>query len=252
LLVAASGSADAARYDESLTIAAASNFRTTLEDLTAVFESNTGARVRISSASTGILYAQIRSGAPFDLFLAADVLRPRLLVEDDYAVPESRFTYALGQLVLWAPGQTTVNQHILQETTGKISIANPEIAPYGLAARQYLQNINLWKKLESRLVFGANVAQTVQHLVSGNAQLGLASLSLLKEYRDSSMTENAKTDYWIVPVHLYAPIMQQGVRLTRSRNKDQAEEFIDFMKSATGRNIIANNGYLLPSIKSRP
>ena len=242
----------ASRSDRTLTIAVASNFKTTLEDLVAVFETNTNARVRISSASTGILYAQIISGAPFDLFLAADVLRPKLLVDDHHAIAATRFTYALGQLVLWAPGQAAVNQDVLRKTNGRVSIANPETAPYGLAARQYLQNINLWKDLEPRLVYGANVAQTVQHLVSGNAQLGLASLSLLMEYRSLVTTEEVVQDYWMVPAHLYAPIEQQGVRLARSTKPALAEEFIQFMKSATGRNIMSNKGYLLPPGKGRP
>jgi len=252
VLIAIGPSVAASESDSRLTIAVAANFKTTLEDLATVFEANTDTRVRISSASTGILYAQIKSGAPFDLFLAADVLRPKLLVDDHYAMAESRFTYARGQLVLWAPGQATVTQDSLSETSGRISIANPETAPYGLAARQYLQNISRWKDLKSRLVYGANVAQTVQHLVSGNAQLGLASLSLLMDYRSSVKSGALVLDYWMVPVHLYAPIEQQGVLLNRSTHPALADEFIDFMKSEAGRNIIATNGYLLPSRTGRP
>jgi molybdate transport system substrate-binding protein len=252
VLVATGQPATASRSDRTLKIAVASNFKSTLQDLAAVFEANTNVRVRISSASTGILYAQIRSGAPFDLFFAADVLRPKLLVEDNHAIAHTRFTYALGQLVLWAPGRATVNQDVFKETRGRISIANPETAPYGLAARQYLQNVNLWEELETRLVYGANVAQTVQHLVSGNAQLGLASLSLFMEYRSSVKAGEVGPEFWMVPVHLYAPIEQQGVLLSRSTNPALAEEFIDFMKSVIGRDVISRNGYLLPSRKGRP
>jgi molybdate transport system substrate-binding protein len=242
----------ASASDGTLTIAVASNFKTTLEDLVTEFAAKTDTRIRISSASTGILYAQIKSGAPFDLFLAADVLRPKLLVEDHYAVAATRFTYALGQLVLWAPGHTKVNQSLLTGSNGRISMANPEIAPYGLAARQYLQSINVWKDLKFRFVYGANVAQAFQHLVSGNAPLGLTALSLLVDYRRSPESTAAALDYWTVPDHLYDPIEQQGVLLTRSTHPNLANEFIDFMKSATGRKIISKNGYLLPSRMDRP
>lgn len=252
LLVAISQPVAATAFDRTLTIAVASNFKTTLEDLVTVFATRTDTKVRISSASTGILFAQIKSGAPFDLFLAADVFRPKLLVEDRYAIAATRFTYALGQLVLWAPGHATVDQHTLRETTGRISMANPETAPYGLAARQYLQSINLWKDLGPRLVYGSNIAQSFQHLVSGNAQLGLTALSLMRVYDRSAKFNEDGLAYWMVPAHFYAPIMQQGVVLTRSTNPTAADEFIDFMKSPTGRNIISRNGYLLPSRKGRP
>lgn len=252
LLVANSQPVAATASDTTLTIAVATNFKTTLEDLVDVFAAKTDTKVRISSASTGILYAQIKYGAPFDLFLAADVFRPKLLVEDRYAIADTRFTYALGQLVLWAPGYSTVDQNTLKVTSGRISMANPETAPYGLAARQYLQSVNLWKELGPRLVFGSSIAQTFQHLVSGNAQLGLTALSLLKDYRRSAKSNPGDLDYWMVPAHFYAPIVQQGVVLSRSSNPALADEFIDFMKSPTGRNVITNNGYLLPSRKGRP
>ena len=252
VLVVAGQPVAATESDRTLTIAVASNFKTTLEDLAAMFDAKTDTRISISSASTGILYAQIRSGAPFDLFLAADALRPTLLVEGQHAIAETQFTYAMGQLVLWAPGQAEVDQKFLTESNGRISMANPATAPYGLAAKQYLQNISQWKDVEPRLVYGVNVAQTFQHLVSGNAQLGLTALSLLMNYRRSVKSPDLKLAYWTVPVHLYAPIEQQGVLLTRSTKSALAGEFIDFMKSATGRNIISNNGYLLPSRMDRP
>lgn len=252
LLVANSQPIAASASDKSLTIAVASNFKATLEDLVTAFDAKTDTKVRISSASTGILFAQIKSGAPFDLFLAADVFRPKLLVEDNYAKADTRFTYALGQLVLWAPGRSSVDQNTLREINGRISMANPETAPYGLAARQYLQSINLWKDLGPRLVYGSNIAQSFQHLVSGNAQLGLTALSLLRVYHRSAMSNEDDPDYWMIPIHFYTPIMQQGVVLTRSTNAGAAEVFIEFMKSPTGRNIISRNGYLLPSRKGRP
>ncbi len=236
--------------DRTLTIAVAANFKTTLEDLVKAFSEQTATRVRISSASTGILYAQIISGAPFDLFLSADALRPKLLAESQHAVAKTRFTYALGQLVLWVPGHSAVNQHILLETTGRVSLANPDTAPYGFAARQYLQNVDLWNVLQPRLVYGSNVAQSFQHVVSGNAQLCLTALSLLNDYRNS--TDQSFRDFLVVPGHLYSPIEQQGVLLSKAARPIIASEFIDFMKSTNGRSIIFNNGYQLPKSAGKP
>jgi len=227
-----------------LTIAVASNFKNTLKYLVEDFQATNNANIRISSASTGILYAQIESGAPFDIFLAADVFRPKSLAQNQLGLAGSRFTYALGQLVLWIPHRKNVSRDALFEVGGKVSIANPQTAPYGIAARQLLQSLGLWRTLEPDLVYGSNVAQAFQYVMSGNTKAGIIAWSVLSEHQ--SKNEVSITDSWIVPSHLHTPIQQQAIQLTNSKNAVLADRFLKFLKSDRSRAIIKQHGYLLP------
>lgn len=228
---------------EVLTIAVASNFKTTLALLSDEFRAERALDIRIVSASTGVLYAQIASGAPFDVFLAADADRPGTLAREHLGVAETRFTFALGQLVLWIPGQDNVSAASLSHLQGKLSIASPETAPYGLAARQYLQRIGLWESLKDQLVYGKNITQAFQYVSSGNAQAGFVAWSILKEHQGS---HGVSADFWIIPPGEYSPIEQQAIRLTHATNPELADEFCEFLKSDTARGIMTSNGYSLP------
>lgn len=222
-------------------VAVASNFLSTAKELGARFTARSGHRVLISAGSTGKLYAQIRKGAPFDVFLAADAKRPRLLEEQGAAVRGSRFTYAVGRLALWGPGMKGLeNGEVLRRGEFKrLAIANPKLAPYGVAAEQTLRHLKRLDALRPKLVFGENIGQAFQFVASGNAELGLVALSQL--------IDSGASDYWRVPQTDYDPIEQQAVALSGARNPKTATAFLDFLRSADARALIERHGYGVPS-----
>jgi molybdate transport system substrate-binding protein len=228
---------------EPLTIAVASNFSRPAAAIAERFEKESGQPVRVTTASTGQLYAQIMHGAPFDVLLAADVERPRLLEESGRGVAGTRFSYAAGSLVLWSrdPELAGHDCRAALDTLGdrRLAIANPETAPYGAAARQFLQSAGLWDKVSPRIVYGENIAQTLQFVVSGNASLGLVAGS---EAADPRLP--APTCRWDVPQAAHEPIVQQAILLQPSRAG--AKEFLEFLRGTTAHEIIRNNGYTVP------
>lgn len=229
-------------HAESLTIAVASNFRVPAEQIVASFERQSGHKVRISSASTGKLYAQIRSGAPFDLLLAADSDHPRLLEEAGIGIKGTRQTYAIGGLVLWSrdPANAGADCRGLLGDLGarRMAIANPKTAPYGIAARQFLTNAGLWERVLPRLVYGENIAQALHFVATGNASLGLIAASQLEDSRLP-----AATCIWSVPAGLHAPIEQQVIQIDRSGDRLAASAFLEFLAGSTAREVIERHGY---------
>jgi molybdate transport system substrate-binding protein len=227
------------------TVAVASNFAVPARDLAARFEDATGHRLKISSAATGKLYAQIANGAPFDVLLAADRQRPQRLEDQGLGVADSRFTYALGSLVLWSRDPDYDGRDCLAALsalgTRKLAIANPITAPYGLAARQYLQAAALWDSVERRLVFGENIAQTLHFVATGNATLGLIAAAQAEDPRLPQATCRVP-----IPVGTHAPIEQQAILLTRAAANAAAAEFLVFLQSPTGRAMISAHGYSVP------
>ena len=235
LLISLTGSAD------TVNVAVASNFSETLRQLEPLFRASTGHQLRISPASTGKLYAQIRHGAPYDLFLAADSARPKRLVGDGLALADSRRTYAVGRLVLWSPSiefSGTGAQLLADERYRYLAIANPAIAPYGAAAEQTLRALQLWKQLQPRLARGENIGQAFQFVVSGAAELGLVSSAQVR-----TLGQNGGF-LWLVPTHFHAPIRQQAVLLQASSDKVAAREFMQFLLGPEAASIIRRNGYL--------
>ena len=221
-------------------MATASNFKQPLQLLAQAFEEKSGNEVRISAASTGKLYAQIKHGAPYHLFLAADQKRPEKLEQEGFAVPGSRFTYAVGQLALWAPQQQFQGEAktlISQTNLRRFSIANPKTAPYGVAARQTLKAMGLWGQLQGRLVRGENIAQTYQFIASGAAEMGFVALSQLSE------EATLQGYHWIVPQELYDPIRQDAVLLKRGEDNLAAKAFHAFLQSDSARELITTLGY---------
>ncbi len=223
-------------------MAVAANFLHPSEALQTLFATHTGHRLRISSGSTGQLYAQIVNGAPYDVFLAADQRRPRLLEERGLAVHGSRFTYAMGALTLWSPDAARIDEagpRVLRRSDFRhLAIANPELAPYGLAARQALQTLGLWDALGSKLVRGENIAQTFQFVVTGNAELGFVALSQVLSPRN-----RAPGSRWNVPGTLHEPIRQDAVLLARGRDNPAASAFLGFLRSAKAAALIRSFGY---------
>lgn len=229
---------------QELHVAVASNFRHTLQVLAQRYQSQGGAAVKVSSASTGKLYAQIRQGAPYDMFLAADGRRPARLEADGLAMAGERFTYALGRLVLWSPDPALLADGVAalrENRIRRLAMANPETAPYGEATRQVLARLELWARYRQRAVRGENVGQAFQFAASGAADAAFVALSQLRTgpYRD-------RGSLWQVPPALYDPIEQQAALLTRAADKPAARQFLTFLRSPAAREILRAHGYGLP------
>jgi len=226
--------------DESLTIAVASNFQVTAKEIAAEFTAVTQIPTRISAGSTGKLYAQIINGAPFDVFLSADAARPKLLEENGLAVKGSRVTYATGALILWSADSELENQDCLAALKSGsyrwLAIANPLTAPYGSAAKEFLEAVGVFEKIESRIVYGENISQTLQFVVTGNATLGLIAGGLPV---DASCS-------WNVPSTMHTAIEQQAVLLASSDNADAARRFMTFLQSAQVTTLLERRGYTVP------
>jgi molybdate transport system substrate-binding protein len=222
-------------------LAVASNFAETMTVITKQFENKTNHTVNLTFGSTGKHYAQIINGASFDAFFAADTSRPKRLENEAIALPDSRFTYAIGKLVLWSPKLNYVDSQgkILEHGTFRyLAIANPKLAPYGKAAQQILQYRGLWTTFRKRLVRGENIGQTYQYVMSGNAELGFVAYSQVKR-PDHPLTGSV----WEVPNNLYTPIKQQAVLL---KDNAVAREFLLFIRSEEILKIIHEYGYDTP------
>jgi len=234
----------AAAGEDYVTIAVASNFGATAREIVARFEQDTDYEIRITTASTGKLYAQIINGAPFDLLLAADAERPRRLEASGIGVAGTRFTFARGTLVLWSRTADDCRAALRSEHGGRVAIANPETAPYGAAARSFLQQSGLWQVVRGRLVIGENIAQTLQFAASGNAELGFIARSQLQV---PSLPPASCS--WPVPDSMHDPIDQQAILLRRGAASAGANAFVEFLRGGTGRAIILRNGYSLPGVE---
>ncbi len=234
-----------ASAEEPVRVAVASNFVAAMRDVATAFTAATGNDVTLSAASTGKLFAQISNGAPFDVFFAADTARPQQLASSGHAVSGSRFTYALGELVLWSADRD-LHDHdcraaLVEDARGKVAIANPRTAPYGSAAEQALIAMGVLESLRPRLVVGENVAQTLQFAASGNARFAFISAAQLRG--DLVAATGCR---WAVPADLHKPVEQQVVLLNRADRDAAARALLTFVQSDAGRVIIAGHGYTLP------
>ena len=221
-------------------VAVASNFAAPMKQLAAQFEQATGHTLTISTGATGKFYAQIKHGAPFDVFLAADDETPARLMREGEAV--MRQTYAIGRLVLWSdkPGYVTGNDTVLRQNRfQRLAIANPKLAPYGAAAIEVLTRLKLTDRVQPKLVVGENIAQTYQFIASGNAELGFVALSQVMQ--DGKLSSGSA---WLVPASLHAPIRQDAVLLKRGENNEAARAFFEFLKSpAAALTLTRSYGY---------
>lgn len=222
---------------DEIRVAVSGNFVGTMSALVNEFESKTEHRVTIIPGSTGKHYAQITHGAPFDLFFAADSLRPELLDSKGLVEPDSRFTYAIGKLILWGTSPKIIDSKvgIVGDDFRYLAIANPKLAPYGKAAKEVLQAKGLWDEIQGKLVRGENIAQTYQFVASGNADLGFVAYSQLL-----IAGEPINGSYWEVPGALYSPIEQQAVLL---RDGEASKAFLAYVKSDEALEIIQSFGY---------
>jgi molybdate transport system substrate-binding protein len=223
----------------SATVAVATNFKPTFEQLVTDFESRTGYEIETVSGSTGKLYAQIIHGAPYDIFLAADQTRPKKLVQDGHAAMPDRFTYAIGSLALWSRHETDITpDSLIDPGMKRLALANPDLAPYGLAARQLLDRLDLTETLRSKFVFGESVGQTFAFVSTGNADMGFVSAAQVL-----ALPEGARGSYWLVPRQLHGSIAQDAVLLERSKSNQAALAFFAFLKSPEAQETIRLSGY---------
>ncbi len=196
-------------------VAVAANFAAPMARIATLFQQESRNTVAVSLGSSGQLYSQIKAGAPFDIFLAADEIHPQKLQAEGQAVAGSDFVYALGKLALWSKRAGYVDDQgkvLFSGGFSKLAIADPRLAPYGLAAQQTLQQLNLWTSLQSKLVNGVNIAQAYRFAATENAPLAFVALSQIT--RDGKVTEGSS---WLVPPNLYQPIRQSAVLLTGAK-----------------------------------
>lgn len=230
-----------AAHAETVPVAVAANFTAPMQKIAAAFEADTGHKAELSFGATGKFYAQITHGAPFQVLLSADDTTPARLEREGQAVANSRFTYAIGTLVLWSaqPGYVDAQGAVLKTGDFKhLALANPKLAPYGLAATQVLDKLGLAAHLQPRFVQGENIAQTFQFVATGNAPLGFVALSQVMEEGKIS-----KGSAWQVPASLHDPIRQDAVLLLPGKDKPAARALMNYLRSDKARAIIQAYGY---------
>ena len=255
--------ASAETAKNSVRVAVATNFVTTLKALREDFASLDNGKILISAGSTGKLFAQIRQGAPYDIFLAADQLRPQLLEQHGLTVTDIRFTYANGALVLWRPNnvtpkaisntkprttnedekpptQTEQSAQIRQwlASASSIALANPRLAPYGFAAQQVLHNLQITQSMSQRQVMGENIGQTFSLVATGNATLGFVAAAQMLEQNQPRNT------YLNIPSELHSPILQDAVLLKYGANNQAAVDFLRYLTTARAKKIIQAAGFV--------
>lgn len=222
-------------------VAVAANFTTPVKEIAAAFRVKTGHEAVLSFGSSGQFYTQITQAAPFQVFLSADQERPKKLADSGLAVPESRFTYAIGKLVLWSkkPGYVKGETTLRGDAFAKLSICNPVAAPYGEAAIETMKSLKLYDALKPKFVVGADITQAFQFVDTGNAELGFVAASQL--------TGKTGGSSWVVPQQFYQPIRQDAVLLKKGAGSDAAKAFLQFLKGPEAHAIIEKYGYALDS-----
>lgn len=218
-------------------VAVAANFTEPAKEIAAAFKQKTGHEAVLSFGASGQFYTQIVQDAPFQILLSADDERPKKLVSDGLGVAESRFTYAIGKLVLWSKSPDLVKGEATLKAGGfaKLSIANPTAAPYGAAAIETMKALGVYDALQPKIVQGNSIAQAFQFIDTGNAELGFVALSQL--------AGNTAGSRWLVPENLYAPILQDAVLLKKGASNEAATAFMTFLKGPEARAVIEKYGY---------
>ncbi len=224
-----------------VSVAVAANFTAPMQKIAAAFERDTGHQAKLAFGSTGRFYAQVRNGAPFEVLLAADDETPARLEAENLGVPGSRFTYAVGRLVLWSASAGVVDPQgavLRQPGQGKIAVADPKLAPYGAAAVETMRKLGVEDALRGRIVQGENIAQAYQFTFTGNAAMGFVALSqVMAEGRID------KGSAWVVPGTLHAPIRQDALLLATGSGNPAAAALMQYLRGPTARGIIRSHGY---------
>jgi molybdate transport system substrate-binding protein len=243
LLVASLLGAAVGVHADEVSMAVAANFTAPIQKIAAEFEKETGHKVVTAFGSSGKFYAQIKSGAPFEVLLAADDETPAKLIAENAAVAASQFTYAIGKLVLWSakPGVVDDKGNVLKKGDfAHLSIANPKLAPYGAAAVEVMKGLGAYDTVLPKIVMAENITQAYQFISTGNALLGFVALSQV--LKDGKIPGSS----WIVPSNLYTPIRQDAVLLEKGKGKPAALALVKYLKGDKSIAIIQSFGYELP------
>jgi molybdate transport system substrate-binding protein len=233
--------------DREINVAAAADLSAALPEIASVYEKKSGVVLKLSFGASGALTQQIQNGAPFDVFFSADMDYPKQLVADGKADGATLYRYAVGQLVLWVPSDSPLDvEHkgmdvLLDSSAKKISIANPQHAPYGRAAAAALKHYGLYEKVSDRLVLGENIAQAAQFVESGNAQVGFVALA-----HASAPAMQGKGRYWKIPANAYPPLDQGAVLILHSPHAQDAAAFLDYMKTSEVAAVLRHYGFNVP------
>lgn len=233
--------------DRELVVAAAADLSSALKDIADGYEKKTGVKVKLSFGASGALTQQIQNGAPFDVFLSADMDYPRQLIAGGQADGASLYEYAVGKLVLWVPSDSSLDvEHtgikvLLNPSVKKIAVANPQHAPYGRAAVAALKHFGLYDQIADRLVLGESVSQAAQFAESGNAQIGFVPLA-----HAVAPTMQGKGKFWEVPTDAYPTLAQGIVVMSRSQHKKEAAEFEEYIKTKDAADVFKRYGFTLP------
>ena len=225
-------------------VAVAVNFAAPMERIVPLFEKESGHTVKVNQGSTGKLYSQIKGGAPFDVLLAADEATPKRLVQEGMASGSSRFVYAVGRLVLWSVQPDFVDGKgavLTKSGFGKLAIANPRLAPYGVAAKEALEKLTMWNAMQGKLLRGEDIAQAYQFVATENAELGFVALSQIM--RNGKVSEGS---WWLVPSEMYKPLRQSAVMLSGAKDPAAAQAFLAFLRGGKAAAVMRGFGYELP------
>ncbi len=234
------GTPAAVRADE-VNVAVAANFTAPMQRIADDFQKDTGHKAVLSFGSTGRFYAQIKEGAPYHVFLAADDETPARIEKEGGAVAGTRFTYAIGKLVLWSRKPDFVDDRgavLKSAQVDRLAIADPKLAPYGAAAVETMKNLGVFESLQPKIVLGESISQAHQFVATGNAVLGFVALSQV--WADGKLKEGSA---WIVPGDRYAPIRQDAVILGRGKDNAAAKALLGYLKGDKARAIIQGFGY---------
>lgn len=229
-----------------ITIAAASDLNFAFRDIVAEYRRTTGHDMKLVFGSSGNFYAQIKNGAPFDLYFSADIGYPQKLIDEGLAVPDSLYQYATGRIVLWVPKGSSVDvakgmDALLDPAITKIAIANPKHAPYGRAAVSAMEHYNIYDRVKDKLVLGENISQTAQFAQSGAADIGILALSLAL-----APTVQPLGTYWLIPQDAH-PSLDQGVAIIKaSKNQDGGRKFIELLRAPAAKAVMKRYGFVLP------
>lgn len=229
------------RAEEAL-VAVAANFSAPMQQIAVSFQKDTGHQLRMSYGATGGFYAQIKNGGPFDVFLSADQITPQKLEAEGLGVAFTRFNYATGQLVVWSKQDGLVDdkgQVLRNKNIQRVAMANPKLAPYGVAAWETMTALGLLEELKPKIVQGDSIAQTYQFVSTQNAQVGFVALSQV--FANGQLTSGSG---WIVPPHLYKPIRQDVILLKNGKDNLAAKAFLIYLKGEKAKAVMKSYGYL--------
>jgi len=229
-----------------LNVAAASDLSFAMKEIAASYEKQTGTTVKVTLGSSGNFFTQIQNGAPFDMFFAADIDYPKKLEAAGLGEPGTLYQYATGKIVMWVPANSKLDVSkglalLLDPSVRKIAIANPKHAPYGRAAVAAMTRQGVYEKVSDKLVFGENISQATQFVESGNADVGIIALSLAMA---PAMADKGR--YFEIPQEMYPPLDQGAIVIKASLKKDEAKQFLAYLKSPESVALMQRYGFKLP------